>query len=71
MMVSVFVKEDGTYVIKPQREKLDLKTIPSPYRFPEDIPHLSKRITYIETSRGCPFSCQFLSFFYRNRSSLF
>ncbi|WP_342046687.1 B12-binding domain-containing radical SAM protein [Bacillus sp. OTU530] len=54
-----FVKEDGTYVIKPQREKLDLKTIPSPYRFPEDIPHLSKRITYIETSRGCPFSCQF------------
>lgn len=54
-----FVKEDGTYVIKPQREKLDLKTIPSPYRFPEDIPHLGKRITYIETSRGCPFSCQF------------
>ncbi|MCP8968517.1 B12-binding domain-containing radical SAM protein [Ectobacillus ponti] len=54
-----FMKEDGTFVIKPQREKLDLKTIPSPYRFPEDIPHLGKRITYIETSRGCPFSCQF------------
>ncbi len=54
-----FVKEDGTYVIKPQREKLNLNEIPSPYRFKEDIPHLSKRITYIETSRGCPFSCQF------------
>jgi anaerobic magnesium-protoporphyrin IX monomethyl ester cyclase len=54
-----FKKADGTFVIKPQREKLNLNDIPSPYRFPEDIPHLSKRITYIETSRGCPFSCQF------------
>ncbi|MGG0275767.1 B12-binding domain-containing radical SAM protein [Bacillus rhizoplanae] len=54
-----FIKADGTHVIKPQREKLDLKELPSPYRFPEDIPHLGKRITYIETSRGCPFSCQF------------
>ena len=54
-----FRKDDGTYVIKPQREKLNLKELPSPYRFPEDIPHLNKRITYIETSRGCPFSCQF------------
>ncbi|MFD0768720.1 B12-binding domain-containing radical SAM protein [Bacillus sp. CGMCC 1.60114] len=54
-----FIKADGTHAIKPQREKLDLKELPSPYRFPEDIPHLSKRITYIETSRGCPFSCQF------------
>ncbi|MGJ7910446.1 B12-binding domain-containing radical SAM protein [Neobacillus sp. LXY-1] len=42
-----------------QRNKLDLKEIPSPYRFPEDIAHLGKRVTYIETSRGCPFSCQF------------
>ncbi|MBO9128452.1 B12-binding domain-containing radical SAM protein [Bacillus sp. 165] len=54
-----FVKEDGTYIIKPQREKLHLSELPSPYRFEEDIPHLGKRITYIETSRGCPFSCQF------------
>ncbi|MFX3661604.1 MAG: B12-binding domain-containing radical SAM protein [Ectobacillus sp.] len=54
-----FLKTDGTFVIKPQREKLNLNEIPSPYRFKEDLPHLSKRITYIETSRGCPFSCQF------------
>ncbi|MDN4607972.1 B12-binding domain-containing radical SAM protein [Sporosarcina highlanderae] len=39
--------------------KLDLRELPSPFRFPEDIPHLSNRVTYIETSRGCPFSCQF------------
>ncbi|MEK3887161.1 B12-binding domain-containing radical SAM protein [Bacillus sp. FSL K6-3431] len=41
------------------RNKLDLRELPSPFRFEEDIPQLSKRITYIETSRGCPFSCQF------------
>jgi anaerobic magnesium-protoporphyrin IX monomethyl ester cyclase len=45
--------------ITPQKHKLDLRELPSPYRFIEDIPHLSKRVTYIETSRGCPFSCQF------------
>ncbi|MBT2678331.1 B12-binding domain-containing radical SAM protein [Bacillus sp. ISL-35] len=45
--------------LNPQRNKLDLKDLPSPYRFEEDASHLSKRVTYIETSRGCPFSCQF------------
>ncbi|WP_141431385.1 B12-binding domain-containing radical SAM protein [Bacillus sp. 03113] len=45
--------------INPRRNKLDLKDLPSPFRFQEDIPHFSKRVTYIETSRGCPFSCQF------------
>ncbi|GGE70992.1 B12-binding domain-containing radical SAM protein [Priestia taiwanensis] len=52
-------KKDDTYIINPQRGKLDLNSIPSPYRFKEDIPHLGKRVTYIETSRGCPFNCQF------------
>ncbi|MFF2446067.1 B12-binding domain-containing radical SAM protein [Neobacillus sp. NPDC058068] len=42
-----------------QMNKLDLKELPSPYRFPEDKGSLGKRVTYIETSRGCPFSCQF------------
>ncbi|WP_042457378.1 B12-binding domain-containing radical SAM protein [Neobacillus dielmonensis] len=52
-------RENDEIVITPQRNKLDLKTLPSPYRFLEDIPHLNKRVTYIETSRGCPFNCQF------------
>jgi anaerobic magnesium-protoporphyrin IX monomethyl ester cyclase len=39
--------------------KLDLRELPSPFQFPEDVPELGKRVTYIETSRGCPFSCQF------------
>lgn len=38
---------------------MDLKSLPTPYRLEEDRHELSKRVTYIETSRGCPFSCQF------------
>ncbi|MFJ5762609.1 B12-binding domain-containing radical SAM protein [Neobacillus sp. NPDC093182] len=52
-------RKDGEIKITPQMNKLDLKELPSPYRFPEDVAHLGKRVTYIETSRGCPFSCQF------------
>ncbi|VEF48600.1 cobalamin binding domain-containing protein [Bacillus freudenreichii] len=50
---------DGKPVINPIRDKVDLRELPSPFRFPEDRDQLSKRVTYIETSRGCPFSCQF------------
>ncbi|MGL4819490.1 MAG: DUF4080 domain-containing protein, partial [Bacilli bacterium] len=50
---------NGKAVIRPLIEKMDLPSIPSPYRFEEDLPHLGTRITYVETSRGCPFSCQF------------
>ncbi|WP_456271750.1 B12-binding domain-containing radical SAM protein [Bacillus sp. AK031] len=51
--------KDGKVKINPQRNKLDLKELPSPFRFEEDLKDLSKRVTYIETSRGCPFRCQF------------
>jgi len=52
---------DGTREIRvnPPRPKLELATLPSPHRFPEDVPSLANRIVYFETSRGCPFSCQF------------
>ncbi|MGM0873311.1 MAG: B12-binding domain-containing radical SAM protein [Bacillota bacterium] len=52
-------RENDSVQIKPQRNKVDLKELPSPFRFEEDFSHFSKRVTYIETSRGCPFSCQF------------
>ena len=52
-------KKNGSYHISPQRNKVDLREMPSPYRFEEDVENLSKRVVYIETSRGCPFSCQF------------
>jgi len=46
-------------VIMPGRPKLKLDDIPSPHRFAEDMPSLANRVVYFETSRGCPFSCQF------------
>lgn len=46
-------------VVNPPRPNSDLNTLPSPHRFAEDIPDLGKRIVYFETSRGCPFNCQF------------
>ncbi|GLC87677.1 B12-binding domain-containing radical SAM protein [Lysinibacillus piscis] len=51
--------EDNKVKIHMQPPKIDLRELPSPFRFEEDLPHLGKRIQYIETSRGCPFSCQF------------
>jgi anaerobic magnesium-protoporphyrin IX monomethyl ester cyclase len=52
-------RKAGKAVINPPRPKLNLNDIPSPYRFPEDVPQLANRVVYFETSRGCPFSCQF------------
>ncbi|MBA4602638.1 B12-binding domain-containing radical SAM protein [Thermoactinomyces mirandus] len=46
-------------VINPPRPQLNLDEISSPYRFKEDLPHLANRVVYFETSRGCPFTCQF------------
>ncbi|MNH86875.1 coproporphyrinogen III oxidase [compost metagenome] len=52
-------RKDQEVVIMPGHPKSDLNTLPSPHRFQEDIPNLGKRIVYFETSRGCPFNCQF------------
>lgn len=49
----------GEVLINPGRPKLELNDIPSPHRFQEDLSDLGKRVVYFETSRGCPFSCQF------------
>ncbi|MEK9198467.1 B12-binding domain-containing radical SAM protein [Ureibacillus sp. FSL E2-3493] len=51
--------QEGKMKIHAQPKKVDLRELPSPFLFEEDLPHLGKRIQYIETSRGCPFSCQF------------
>ncbi|MBB4824120.1 radical SAM superfamily enzyme YgiQ (UPF0313 family) [Sporosarcina luteola] len=50
---------DGKLKVTTPGPKLDLRDIPSPFRFQEDLPNLPTRVTYLETSRGCPFSCQF------------
>ncbi len=51
--------EEGKFKIHAQPKKVELRELPSPYRLEEDRLDLGKRIQYIETSRGCPFSCQF------------
>jgi len=53
-----FLHENKAITTKPA-PAVNLKEILSPYRFREDLPNLSRRITYFETSRGCPFNCQF------------
>lgn len=50
---------DGAVVLNPGRPKTALDELPSPYYMAEDVPQLPTRVVYFETSRGCPFSCQF------------
>lgn len=52
-------RKNEEIIMTPVRPKLHLQDFPSPYRFIEDQDELGKRVTYFETSRGCPFSCQF------------
>jgi anaerobic magnesium-protoporphyrin IX monomethyl ester cyclase len=55
----VAYRKGDQVILNPGRPKLNLNDIPSPYRFEEDVPQLANRVVYFETSRGCPFSCQF------------
>lgn len=59
MVFGLAYRKEDEVIINPPRPKLNLEELPSPYRFAEDLPALGKRVTYFETSRGCPFSCQF------------
>lgn len=52
-------RKGNEVIVNPPRPNMKVTTIPTPYRFEEDRIDLSKRIVYFETSRGCPFSCQF------------
>ena len=51
--------KDGSIALNPGRPKALLDDLPSPHYFAEDVPQLPTRVVYFETSRGCPFSCQF------------
>lgn len=36
-----------------------IEELPSPYDLPQDLQDKNKKILYFETSRGCPFQCQY------------
>ena len=42
-----------------QADLAKIAALPSPYRLPEDREKMKNRVIYFETSRGCPFHCQF------------
>ncbi|WMM23633.1 B12-binding domain-containing radical SAM protein [Tissierella sp. MB52-C2] len=51
-------REDNKIVINPSRHLIkDLNTIPSPYRNMGN--EFRNKIVYFESSRGCPFGCEF------------
>jgi anaerobic magnesium-protoporphyrin IX monomethyl ester cyclase len=59
MVFGLAYRKNKEVIITAPRPKLKLDDVPTPYRFPEDLDGLTKRVTYFETSRGCPYSCQF------------
>ncbi len=44
-------------IVRADLEKLSV--LPSPYMLEEDIENLKNRLVYFETSRGCPYQCQY------------
>ena len=52
--------EDEKVKIHAMPPKIDLRELPSPFRFEEDLPYLGKRIQYIETSRGAHLVANFV-----------
>lgn len=58
-LVEGIVYRDGENIYQNKARPLiqDLDTIPSP--FDDDIESFKNKIAYFESSRGCPFNCQF------------
>ncbi|WP_280769327.1 B12-binding domain-containing radical SAM protein [Salipaludibacillus daqingensis] len=56
---SLAFRKNDQIILTPEKANLNIHSISSPYRFEEDREELNKRIVYFETSRGCPFQCQF------------
>lgn len=50
--------KDGQIHVNPEREVLDMDTLPFVYQN-EDMKEFENKIIYYETSRGCPFSCSY------------
>ena len=51
--------KDNVITHTPLIEIDNLDNINSPHYFQDDIIHIPNKISYIETSRGCPYNCSF------------
>lgn len=53
-------KNNGTLVVNPQPPVFDVKKLEHamPYRF-DNTEELRNKVLYLETSRGCPYKCEF------------
>jgi len=51
--------KDNNITHTPLLEISNLDELKLPYFFEFDIPHIPNKISYIETSRGCPYKCSY------------
>lgn len=54
----VYLK-DGKLIDKGIKEISDLSSIKQPYFLEDDISHIPNKVSYIESSRGCPYKCSY------------
>lgn len=52
-------KEKRDYRLIPPVDLNYIETLDSPYLLPRDMKDMKNRILYFETSRGCPYQCQY------------
>jgi len=52
-------RKNGKLYSNPIQEIEDLNQLNLPYYFNEDIKHIPNKISYIESSRGCPYKCSY------------
>ncbi|NDW12438.1 DUF4080 domain-containing protein [Bacteroides sp. 214] len=55
---SVSIKENISLIVA-KADLEQLSKLPSPYQLEQDKANLSNRMVYFETSRGCPYQCQY------------
>ncbi len=51
--------KDGKLINKGITEISDLDALKQPYFFEDDIKHIPNKVSYIESSRGCPYKCSY------------
>ncbi|MGS0973319.1 MAG: DUF4080 domain-containing protein [Candidatus Izemoplasmataceae bacterium] len=56
---NLMYKKNHTIIENELKEIKDLSSIKPPYYFKKDIPHIKNKISYIESSRGCPYKCSY------------